>query len=63
MSDIYSVIQGITFGGMISSIISNADAFTAYMYETMDNRCHFCGYKRNHPIVKHDNFRIECGWR
>jgi hypothetical protein len=29
----------------------------------LDGRCRWCGYRRDHPIVVHDDVYAECGWR
>lgn len=63
MDDYFArVIDGIVMLDILSSVILNPTGFEMYMGEVFDNRCRFCGYKRDHPVVKHDTLRVECGW-
>lgn len=61
MSDPWGVIHGITLTAVVTSVISHVQHFRLMVF-VVEGRCPYCGYLRTHPIVKHDDLIVECGW-
>lgn len=62
----YSFMPLLTGAIMLTNVITHSEGFTklAENFElSIDGRCCYCRYKRNHPIVRHDDKQGECGWR
>jgi hypothetical protein len=66
VSDPLDLIKAVAIGAILADIVRHAQEFytlSEYVALVHENRCTWCGYKRGHPIVKHDNILGECGWR
>jgi len=57
------VSMGIIMADMVAHATGTADLMRQVAY-SIDERCHVCGYKYAHPVVRHLGKRgVECGWR
>lgn len=59
----FEVIQGIVLLSVATQLVTHADGFIDFIVTRYQGYCPYCGYKLNHPVVKHDEVIGECGWR
>lgn len=63
-SEIYTWFSAITIGTILADLIAHPEGSSILFWIiTEPERCYFCGYRYDHPIVKHDDkHRLYCGW-
>jgi hypothetical protein len=65
MIDPGNLFRGIVMTASLVSVVTHADGFALMLKEMLDIQCGFCGYRYDHPIVRHQpGYKgKECGWR
>ena len=61
-SRLWDFFDGVFFVALTTETIIHAQPL-ADLLPALDGRCRWCGYRRDHPIVVHDDLYAECGWR
>lgn len=67
IEDLYRFLSMVSVGIIVADMVTHATGTADLMRQiayAIEERCHVCGYKYAHPIVRHLGKRgVECGWR